>query len=179
MEVDGEMDADGETLRLALLLGDWLALGLTEADSLDEGEIEALGLRLRLTDELGDSDGDGETLGDSLALGEREADGLTEGEAELDGDTEALGESDGDSLDEGDAEAEGERLGLTLALGLMLADGDKLALGLSPGSLERKLLKCQPMVAEEGSAAFPIRTPACPRAVRSPSVTSSSSEPLT
>ena len=70
-DAEGEREADG--LKLALAEG--LILGLSDAELLDDGEVEAEGLTLR------DSLADAEELGDT--------DGETDADAEAEGDTEA------------------------------------------------------------------------------------------
>lgn len=83
-------EADGD------ILGDTLALRLTDGDTLELGLIDAEGL----------------ILAETLALGEMDAEILALGDKEL--------LTDDDRLIEGDTDVEGDRLLLTDAEGLML-----------------------------------------------------------
>lgn len=102
------------------------ALGLGEllADGLRLAEKDALGDKLRLKLEEGDSEAEDEGDTELLML----EDGLSDPLAEADGLVEALVLADGDVLADGESEAldedEGERLGDDEALGDRLADGD-------------------------------------------------------
>ena len=133
----GLTDDDGETLGLAEADGLTLADGLIEGDSEAEGETLALGETLGDSDTEGDTDAegltdaDGDTDGDAEALGDTDALGETLGLAEALGDTEADGETDAEGETEGDALADGLTDADGLIDGLALADGEILALGLT------------------------------------------------
>lgn len=121
-------------------LGDTLLLGLTDGETLDEG----------------DTDGDGETLGDWLLLGLTLGDGDNEGETEVLGLPDADGDTDGESLELGLTDGEGETEGLGETLGLPSL--------ISPAC---RLSRWNPVEAEAVPA---FLTPALPAAVMEVSV---------
>lgn len=77
MDAEGDCDALADDEGLTLGLGETLAEGLTDADSLLLGEI----LELGEMEAEADDEGDSLALGETLALGESE--GLALGDAEM------------------------------------------------------------------------------------------------